>query len=79
MAPLFTDLTYDNLGVPGHPENPFYTELDFNPLGARWVDLGLGGFLETRREYADLAEDASDSAGGPSAALPADQPRDRRR
>ena len=42
---LFTDYTYDNLGVPKNPENPFYTELDFNPLGDDWIDLGLGGYL----------------------------------
>ncbi len=46
-APLFTDFTYDNLGVPRNPENPFYNEPDFNPLGAAWIDLGLGGFLAT--------------------------------
>jgi cytochrome c peroxidase len=40
--PLFTDYTYDNLGVPKNPKNPFYKELDVNPLGANWVDLGLG-------------------------------------
>ncbi|MGD2063664.1 MAG: cytochrome C, partial [Nitrospirota bacterium] len=34
-----------------------YDELDFNPLGTDWVDLGLGGFLDTRPEYADLAEE----------------------
>ena len=38
--PLFTDFTYDNLGVPKNPENPVYlTNPDF-------VDLGLGKFLE---------------------------------
>ena len=52
--PLLTDFTYDNLGVPRNPENPFY-EMDkvliagvpINPLGEHWVDLGLGGFLRT--------------------------------
>jgi cytochrome c peroxidase len=43
--PLFTDFTYDNLGVPKNPKNPFYKELDVNPLGADWVDLGLGDAL----------------------------------
>ncbi len=43
---LFTDYTFDNLGVPKNPENPFYSEPDFNPLGAAWIDLGLGGFLQ---------------------------------
>jgi len=46
---LFTDYTFDNLGVPKNPENPVYKgKPDF-------VDLGLGGFLETRVEYKDLA------------------------
>jgi len=57
--PLFTDFTYDNLGVPKNPENPFYKMdkvfLDdgtpINPLGADWIDPGLGGFLETRPEW----------------------------
>jgi len=43
----FTDFTYDNLGVPKNPINPFYSELAFNPLGASWVDLGLGGYLKS--------------------------------
>jgi len=54
-APLFTDFTYSNLGVPRNPENPFYQQVDFNPDGFDWVDPGLGGFLETRDEYADAA------------------------
>jgi cytochrome c peroxidase len=44
---LFTDYTYDNLGVPKNPENPFYTEPEFNPLEYDWIDLGLGGFLKS--------------------------------
>jgi len=55
--PLFTDFTYDNLGVPRNPQNPFYDQLDFNPLGDNWVDKGLGGFLATRPEYAKYAEE----------------------
>jgi cytochrome c peroxidase len=46
VEPLFTDFTYDNLGVPRNPLNPFYTELDWNPDGEGWVDTGLGGFLQ---------------------------------
>jgi len=45
-APLFTDFTYDNLGVPRNPDNPFYDELVWNPAGEGWVDTGLGGFLQ---------------------------------
>ncbi len=47
MPPDFTDFTYDNIGSPRNPANPFYTELDFNPLGASWVDVGLGGYLKS--------------------------------
>jgi cytochrome c peroxidase len=50
----FTDFTYDNLGLPKNPENPFYrmdtVYLDdgtaINPEGADWIDPGLAGFLE---------------------------------
>lgn len=54
---LFTDFTFDNLGVPRNPENPFYTQLDFNPLGMDWIDLGLGGFLATRLDYQQFAHE----------------------
>jgi cytochrome c peroxidase len=43
--PLFTDFTYDNLGVPRNPLNPFYYEPEWNTLGTAWVDEGLGAFL----------------------------------
>jgi len=64
-SPLFTDFTFDNLGVPKNPENPFYKMdnvfLDdgtpINPLGVNWIDPGLGGFLETRPEWASMAGD----------------------
>ena len=39
--PLLTDFTYDNLGVPRNPGNPFYGQANFNRLGDRWIDLGL--------------------------------------
>jgi len=47
--PLFTDFTYDNLGVPKNPENPFYDD------DSSFIDLGLGGFLDTRSEWAEYA------------------------
>jgi len=61
--PLFTDFTFDNLGVPKNLENPFYDmdEVFFddgspiNPEGADWIDPGLGGFLQTRPEWELLA------------------------
>jgi len=46
VEPLFTDFTYDNLGVPRNPLNPFYNEPDWNPAGEAWVDTGLGDFLK---------------------------------
>jgi cytochrome c peroxidase len=46
--PLFTDFTFDNLGVPKNPANPFYgMPRKWNPDGANWVDFGLGGFLKS--------------------------------
>lgn len=43
---LFTDFTYDNIGVPKNPANPFYTiPASFNPAGSNAIDRGLGGFL----------------------------------
>ena len=43
---VFTDHTYTNDGVPKNPGNPFYTiSSAFNPLGAGYIDNGLGGFL----------------------------------
>jgi len=55
--PLFTDFTFDNLGVPRNPANPFYAQVAFNPAGDAWVDMGLGGFLEQRADYAAYAPD----------------------
>ena len=46
---LFTDYTFDNLGVPRNPDNPVY---DNDP---GFIDLGLGGFLATRPDYAAFA------------------------
>ncbi|OQP60086.1 cytochrome B6 [Niastella vici] len=49
---LFTDFTYDNIGVPKNPANPFYTiPASFNPLGSNAVDYGLGGFLQDPDNY----------------------------
>lgn len=46
--PLFTDFTYDNLGIPKNPDNPFYgMPRKWNPDGYAWIDLGLGGFLQS--------------------------------
>ena len=42
QQPLFTDFTYDNLGVPVNPENPAYL------ADNTFRDRGLGAFLEGR-------------------------------
>jgi len=57
--PLFTDFTFENLGVPRNLENPFYgmdeVFLDdgspINPDGDLFVDFGLGDFLRSRPEW----------------------------
>jgi len=49
--PLFTDFTYDNLGVPRNPDNPFYKlPSQHNPAGLEWVDRGLGTTVNKRSE-----------------------------
>ena len=44
---IFTDWTFDNLGVPRNRDNP---------QGADYVDPGLGGYLKADPVYAGLAE-----------------------
>jgi cytochrome c peroxidase len=58
--PLFTDNTFDNLGVPRNPANPWYRQAKLNPSGAKWVDEGLGAFLRGRKE---LRRDAAGNVG----------------
>lgn len=49
---LFTDYTYDNLGIPRNPKNPFYSiPKKWNPSGKAWVDLGLGFTTGQETEY----------------------------
>jgi cytochrome c peroxidase len=52
VAPLFTDFTANNIGLPKNLALPYYCESKpdqfgyiANPLGFNFVDLGLGGFL----------------------------------
>ena len=47
---VFTDYTFDNLGVPKNPQNPVY---DADP---DFVDVGLGGFLKSRPEWVGFAD-----------------------
>ena len=49
--PLFTDFSYDNLGVPPNPNNPFYQLPGrLNPEGRKFVDKGLGNFVHEPAE-----------------------------
>ena len=52
MAPLFSDFTANNIGLPKNLALPYYCESKpdqygyvANPMGFAFVDLGLGGFL----------------------------------
>lgn len=58
--PLFTDFSYDNLGVPRNPANPVYRFAVINPDGDNWVDEGLGDVL---RHDDTLREQANDNIG----------------
>jgi cytochrome c peroxidase len=45
-APLFTDFTYENIGVPKNWNNPYlYLPPDLNPDGVNFIDVGLGNTL----------------------------------
>lgn len=44
--PLFTDFTYDNLGIPKNLLNPYYYEPQWGG-GPGFIDYGLGGFLKS--------------------------------
>jgi len=57
IPPLFTDFTFDNLGVPKNPENPVY---DYNP---GFIDKGLGGFLENDSNHPKWASLATENMG----------------
>jgi cytochrome c peroxidase len=61
QPPLFTDYSFDNLGVPRNVYNPVY-----DTRGLDWVDKGLGGFLAFRPEYAGMAEENEGSQKVPT-------------
>lgn len=48
---LFTDYTYDNLGIPRNADNPYYRlPARFNPDGPDAVDTGLGAVVKDSAE-----------------------------
>lgn len=50
--PLFTDFTYDNIGVPKNYANGFLNLLPaFNPDGVDFLDVGLGGTVNDPSLY----------------------------
>jgi cytochrome c peroxidase len=57
VAPLFTDFTANNIGLPKNLALPYYCEskpdqygYTANPMGFKFVDLGLGGVLSNTSE-----------------------------
>jgi cytochrome c peroxidase len=52
-SPLFTDYTYDNLGVPKNTKSQFLRQpKEFNERGEDFIDLGLGGSVQVNNhEY----------------------------
>jgi len=53
VAPLFTDFTYNNIGLPMNLALPWYSEnkpdqfgFTANPLGVGFIDFGVGLFLD---------------------------------
>jgi cytochrome c peroxidase len=60
--PLFTDFTASNLGLPANPAIPFYHEdvpdrfgYAANPAALKYIDAGVGGFLNPSAQWAQLA------------------------
>ena len=51
QPPLFTDFSYDNLGIAKNRNNPFLSQdLAFNPDGEDFVDIGLGATVQDAAE-----------------------------
>lgn len=51
FPPLFTDYTYDNLGVASNESNPFLKNpVEYNPHGNDFVDKGLGEAIKDKNQ-----------------------------
>ncbi len=49
---LFTDFSYDNLGIPKNNTNPFYEQsATINPLGKNYIDLGIGATVNQPQHH----------------------------
>ena len=56
--PLFTNFTFDNLGIPKNHQNPWYSmDTTFNQDGSNYIDPGLAGFLSVVPQYAMFADE----------------------
>jgi cytochrome c peroxidase len=57
-GPLFTDFTFENVGIPKNPSNPWYSvDITFNSDGTNWIDPGLAGYLKQVPQYSMLASE----------------------
>jgi cytochrome c peroxidase len=57
-GPLFTDFTFENVGVPKNLLNPWYLmDTTFNKDGMNWIDPGLADFLKQVPQYAMFASE----------------------
>ena len=63
VAPLFTDFTANNIGLPKNLALPYYCEnkpdqfgYTANPMGLNFVDLGVGGMLSNLTENPNLLQ-----------------------
>lgn len=57
-GPLFTDFTFENVGIPKNLQNPWYSmDTMFNKEGVKWIDPGLADFLKQVPQYAMFASE----------------------
>jgi cytochrome c peroxidase len=57
-GPLFTDFTYENVGLPKNPLNPWYSmDSTFNRAGKDWIDPGLADYLKSVPQFAMFANE----------------------
>ena len=49
--PLLTNFIYGDPGTPRNPQNPFYNEPEFNPLGVAYIDPGLAGHIQNNPSW----------------------------
>lgn len=51
FTPLYTDYSYNNLGLPANAKNPFFKNpTKYNPLSTNYKDQGMGDVIEGENE-----------------------------